>query len=196
MVHRHPAPGARVQIYGLLEARLADTDRVVLGGLVEGVWPPEVGTDPWLSRPMRQQLGSQSAGAAHRPHRPRLRADVRRPRRHPHPRQQAWRRADRRLALPATVGHGGRRALAGRGGARRAIWQLGARARSPRYGRPDQAAGTAAAARRAPDLVFGHRDRELAARSLHDLRQAHPAPAPARSGRYVAGRRRTRQRDP
>ena len=50
-------PAARVRIYGLLEARLTDTDRVVLGGLVEGVWPPQVRGDPWLSRPMRHSLG-------------------------------------------------------------------------------------------------------------------------------------------
>ena len=50
-------PAARVRIYGLLEARLTDTDRVVLGGLVESVWPPEVRGDPWLSRPMRHSLG-------------------------------------------------------------------------------------------------------------------------------------------
>ena len=48
---------ARVRIYGLLEARLTDTDRIVLGGLAEGVWPPEVRGDPWLNRPMRHQLG-------------------------------------------------------------------------------------------------------------------------------------------
>jgi ATP-dependent helicase/nuclease subunit B len=30
---------------------------VVLGGLVESVWPPEVRGDPWLSRPMRHSLG-------------------------------------------------------------------------------------------------------------------------------------------
>ena len=30
---------------------------MVLGGLVEGAWPPESRTDAWLSRPMRQQLG-------------------------------------------------------------------------------------------------------------------------------------------
>jgi ATP-dependent helicase/nuclease subunit B len=29
----------------------------VLGGLTEGVWPPETGADPWLSRPMRLALG-------------------------------------------------------------------------------------------------------------------------------------------
>ena len=49
--------GARVRILGLLEARLTEADRVVLGGLVEGAWPPESRTDAWLSRPMRQQLG-------------------------------------------------------------------------------------------------------------------------------------------
>jgi ATP-dependent helicase/nuclease subunit B len=40
-----------------LEARLQNFDRVVLGGLVEGTWPPEARTDPWLSRPMRHDLG-------------------------------------------------------------------------------------------------------------------------------------------
>jgi ATP-dependent helicase/nuclease subunit B len=46
-----------VRIYGPLEARLQQADRVVLAGLVEGVWPPEPRSDPWLSRPMRQELG-------------------------------------------------------------------------------------------------------------------------------------------
>ncbi len=50
-------PGARVQILGLLEARLVSVDRVVLGALVESVWPPETRSDPWLSRPMRLDLG-------------------------------------------------------------------------------------------------------------------------------------------
>jgi ATP-dependent helicase/nuclease subunit B len=50
-------PGARVRIRGTIEARLVQVDRVVLGGLVETVWPPETRTDPWLSRPMRLELG-------------------------------------------------------------------------------------------------------------------------------------------
>jgi ATP-dependent helicase/nuclease subunit B len=50
-------PGARVRILGTIEARLIDVDRVVLGGLVEGIWPPETRTEPWLSRPMRLALG-------------------------------------------------------------------------------------------------------------------------------------------
>ncbi|TMK09849.1 MAG: double-strand break repair protein AddB, partial [Alphaproteobacteria bacterium] len=49
--------GARLRIYGPLEARLQSVDRVVVGGLVEGVWPPEMRSDPWLSRPMRHALG-------------------------------------------------------------------------------------------------------------------------------------------
>src|SRR5581483_9494480 len=57
VVRRPGQPGVRVRIYGLLEARLQHVDRVVLGGLVEGTWPPETRSDPWLSRPMRQQLG-------------------------------------------------------------------------------------------------------------------------------------------
>ena len=56
-MRRPDRPGVRVRIYGLLEARLQSIDRVVLGGLVEGVWPPETRSDPWLSRPMRRTLG-------------------------------------------------------------------------------------------------------------------------------------------
>jgi ATP-dependent helicase/nuclease subunit B len=56
-VRRPGLPGVRLRIYGPLEARLQSVDRVVLGGLVEGVWPPEMRSDPWLSRPMRHALG-------------------------------------------------------------------------------------------------------------------------------------------
>src|SRR5262249_52053515 len=56
-VVRRPDRHARVRVFGLLEARLQTVDRIVLGGLVEGTWPPETRTDPWLSRPMRQELG-------------------------------------------------------------------------------------------------------------------------------------------
>ncbi|HUI97700.1 MAG TPA: double-strand break repair protein AddB [Xanthobacteraceae bacterium] len=56
-VVRRPETGARVRIFGPLEARLTSVDRVVLGGLTEGVWPPEMRPDPWLSRPMRHELG-------------------------------------------------------------------------------------------------------------------------------------------
>jgi ATP-dependent helicase/nuclease subunit B len=56
-VVRRPDRHARVRIFGLLEARLQTVDRMVLGGLVEGTWPPETRTDPWLSRPMRRELG-------------------------------------------------------------------------------------------------------------------------------------------
>jgi ATP-dependent helicase/nuclease subunit B len=57
MVRRPQQAGAQLHIYGQLEARLTQSDRVILGGLVEGVWPPTPRIDPWLSRPMRHELG-------------------------------------------------------------------------------------------------------------------------------------------
>jgi ATP-dependent helicase/nuclease subunit B len=57
VVRRPGAPESRVRIYGPLEARLTSVDRVVIGCLVEGVWPPDPRTDPWLNRPMRHALG-------------------------------------------------------------------------------------------------------------------------------------------
>jgi ATP-dependent helicase/nuclease subunit B len=56
-VRRPELSGAQLRIYGQIEARLTHCDRVILGGLVEGVWPPAPRNDPWLSRPMRHQLG-------------------------------------------------------------------------------------------------------------------------------------------
>lgn len=50
---RHP----RLAILGPLEARLLSADRIVLGGLNEGVWPALPEADPWMSRPMRTQFG-------------------------------------------------------------------------------------------------------------------------------------------
>ena len=47
----------RIKILGLLEARLLHVDRVVLGALDEGVWPPRTQTDAFLNRPMRARVG-------------------------------------------------------------------------------------------------------------------------------------------
>jgi ATP-dependent helicase/nuclease subunit B len=57
VVRRPESASAQLHIYGQLEARLTQSDRVILGGLVEGVWPPAPRIDPWLSRPMRHELG-------------------------------------------------------------------------------------------------------------------------------------------
>jgi ATP-dependent helicase/nuclease subunit B len=54
---RKPPTDARVRVFGTLESRLQNVDCAVLGGLAEGAWPPETRADPWLSRPMRRQLG-------------------------------------------------------------------------------------------------------------------------------------------
>ena len=50
----------RLAILGLLEARLQHADLIILGGLNEGTWPPDVGSDPWMSRPMRKDFGLPS----------------------------------------------------------------------------------------------------------------------------------------
>ncbi|WP_232630388.1 double-strand break repair protein AddB [Methylobacterium sp. Leaf118] len=47
----------RLRILGPLEARLLTVDRIVLGGLDEGVWPVRQTTDAFLNRPMRGQVG-------------------------------------------------------------------------------------------------------------------------------------------
>lgn len=50
---RHP----RLMILGQLESRLIQADRVILGSLNEGTWPPAPATDPWMSRGMRSDFG-------------------------------------------------------------------------------------------------------------------------------------------
>jgi ATP-dependent helicase/nuclease subunit B len=57
LVRRREHPDAQLHIFGQLEARLTESDRIILGGLVETVWPPAPRVDPWLSRPMRHELG-------------------------------------------------------------------------------------------------------------------------------------------
>lgn len=47
----------RLAIYGLLEARMMRADVMLLGGLDEGIWPPQATSDPFLNRPMRAELG-------------------------------------------------------------------------------------------------------------------------------------------
>jgi ATP-dependent helicase/nuclease subunit B len=50
---QHP----RIAIWGILEARLQYVDTLVVGGLIEGVFPAESDPGPWLSRPMRRKIG-------------------------------------------------------------------------------------------------------------------------------------------
>src|SRR5262249_25157122 len=57
VVRKPGAADSPVQVFGLLEARLQGVDRMVLGGMAEGTWPPDVRSDAWLSRPMRHDLG-------------------------------------------------------------------------------------------------------------------------------------------
>ncbi len=47
----------RLTILGPIEARLQTADRIILGGLNEGIWPARLPADPWMSRPMREEAG-------------------------------------------------------------------------------------------------------------------------------------------
>ena len=46
----------RLSILGPLEARMLTADRIILGGLNEGIWPAAPSIEPFLSRGMRQTL--------------------------------------------------------------------------------------------------------------------------------------------
>lgn len=50
----------RLFIFGLLEARLQQTDLMILGALNEGVWPAAPAPDPWLAPKIRANLGLPS----------------------------------------------------------------------------------------------------------------------------------------
>ena len=52
-----PASHPRLQILGLLEARLLAFDLTLLAGLDEAVWPPAAESDAYLNRSMRAALG-------------------------------------------------------------------------------------------------------------------------------------------
>jgi len=47
----------KLRILGLLEARLVQSELVILGGLNEGKWPGEMDPGPWLSRPQYKIAG-------------------------------------------------------------------------------------------------------------------------------------------
>lgn len=46
-----------IAVWGTLEARVAQADVVILGGLNDTVWPGTEAPDPWLNRAMRAQIG-------------------------------------------------------------------------------------------------------------------------------------------
>ena len=175
VVRRPVAANARVRIFGLLEARLQHVDRVVLGGLVEGVWPPQTRSRPVAQPADAPAARPRPAGAADRADGARLCAGLGRPRGDPEPRRQDRRHADGRLALPAAARRrsAGESALERGARPRRALcraWRASStgRRRPPRIKPP----APTPAARRAAGAAERHRDRALAARSLHDLRQA------------------------
>jgi ATP-dependent helicase/nuclease subunit B len=57
LVRGGAATHPRLKILGVLESRLLAADALILAGLEEGVWPRGAPIDPFLSRPMRVELG-------------------------------------------------------------------------------------------------------------------------------------------
>ncbi|MEM0944277.1 MAG: PD-(D/E)XK nuclease family protein, partial [Pseudomonadota bacterium] len=53
-------PHPRVALQSPREARVSSADLVILAGLNEGGWPRLAPPDPWLSRPMRAEIGLPS----------------------------------------------------------------------------------------------------------------------------------------
>ncbi len=60
LVRPQYAANPRLHIFGPLEVRLLQHDRVILAGLNEGTWPQLAKNDAFLNRAMRQELGMAS----------------------------------------------------------------------------------------------------------------------------------------
>lgn len=56
-VRQGQTPHPLISVRGTLEARTGGAELVILGGLVDGVWPQMPPPDPWLSRRMRADAG-------------------------------------------------------------------------------------------------------------------------------------------
>jgi ATP-dependent helicase/nuclease subunit B len=153
---------------------------MVLGGLNEGTWPAEQSADPWMSRPMRSDLGlnpaEQRIGAAAHDFAQALAAPV-----------VYLTRAGRvegaetvpsrwLLRLDTVLLAAG---LSLDDAAAILDWQA----------LLDRPAGAAAAGRGAAAPALGDAHREMAARPLCDLCRAHPPPEEARRSGGGSGRR-------
>ncbi len=171
VVRRPETPDVRLRIFGPLEARLQTFQRVVLGGLNEGTWPPETRSDPWLSRPMRADLGldppERRIGLAAHDFAQGLGAD-----------EVILARAAKVAGSPTVASRFVQRiaALAGEARwkevlARGNVYLDYARALDhPAAGKIRRAPGAETENRGAAVTPVGHRHRGLAARSLYDLR--------------------------
>ena len=168
-----PASGGhpRLQILGLLEARLLSFDRVLLAGLDETVWPPAVETDAFLNRPMRASLG--------------LSAPERRIGQTAHDfvsalgaREAILSRAKKRGGQPTVASRFLQRMAAAAGpdgdegtrGARRALSRVHARTGSADRFPATAETGAAPCGGTPPESAERHSNRDFAPRSLCDLR--------------------------
>ena len=184
-VRAPPANGGhpRLQILGLLEARLLEFDCMLLAGLDETVWPPAVETDAFLNRPMRAALG--------------LTAPERRIGQTAHDfvaalgaREAILSRARKRGGEPTVASRFLQRLAAAAGAGSQAIDDAEERGRRYlAFARTLDQAGRVAARAKAGAAPAGrgpspgaqrHPDRDVAARPLRDLCRIHSPPEAAR----------------
>ena len=190
-VRAPPASGGhpRLQILGLLEARLLSFDCVLLAGLDETVWPPAVETDAFLNRPMRAALG--------------LSAPERRIGQTAHDfvaalgaREAILSRSKKRGGAPTVASRFLQRIVAAAGATSEAMNEAEERGErylefaraldQPTKMRPAAKAGALSACRASPARAERHANRDLAARPLRDLRRVHSQTEGAGRGRARA----------
>ena len=155
----------RLFIWGPFEARLQQTDVMILGWLNDGTWPEAAEPGPWLNRPMRGAWGCP---------RPRRRSATPRttsrrssgPARLPHARAEDRRRADGALALADAAPGAARGARPGRRLRPTEPWLGWARARDVIGDAYASGARAAPAARLAPAQDERDARRDLARQSL------------------------------
>ncbi len=184
----------RLQILGLLEARLLSFDLALVAGLDEATWPPAAETDAFLNRSMRASLGlsppeRRIGQTAHD-----FVAALGAP-------QAIVSRAKKRGGAPtvasrflqrmgAVAGQAAMDAAEARG---RTLHRPRARARPPAALSPRAAPGAMPAARAAPRSSQRHADRDAAARPLRGLRRVDPRPHAVGADRRRDGAARDRR---
>ena len=178
----------RLFIWGPFEARLQQTDVMVLGSLNDGTWPEAADPGPWLNRPMRAALGlpSPEERIGHAAHD--FTSFLAAPNVFSHARAEDRRRADRAVALAHAAAGAAVRPRSGRCAAPDKPWLGWARARDAvtnriRIEAPEPRPPVDAA----PAQDERDDDRDLARQPLRHFRKPH-----AEARQAAVARRRTR----
>ena len=151
----------RISIWDPFEARLQQSDVVILGSLNEGTWPQAADPGPWLNRPMREALGLPAPEERIGDCRTRSSLAARRAASLSHARRQGRWRADGALALAAAPA-GAAQAVSGCELKAEQPWLAWAQARNRWPARCTRARA------RAPPAACSQRPRELSVTTIEN----------------------------